>query len=170
MNAQATETLSELEVEIIDLFVRLASLLSLPRSLGEIYGLLYLSEEPLSMDDMVERLQISKGSTSQGLRILRGFGAVKTHYVPGRRREYYVAETEMRKLAGGFLKENVQPHLDSGTERLRVARELLQGEPEQRRHHLEERIDQLDRWRRRAARLLPLALRFTGRSPRPHRT
>ncbi len=160
---RATDRLSELEVEIVDLFVRLAAMLNLPRSIGEIYGLLFLREDPLSMDDLVERLCISKGSTSQGLRILRNFGAVKTQYVPGQRREFYVAEVELRKLAAGFLKENVQPHLESGSQRLRAARELVNGEPPERRAHLKERLDQLDRWNHRAKLMLPLALRVTNR-------
>ena len=37
---------SELEVEAIDFFVRMMSIMGLPRSVGEIYGLLYFSEMP----------------------------------------------------------------------------------------------------------------------------
>jgi hypothetical protein len=47
-----------------------------PRSVGQIYGLLYSSREPLSFSDIVKRLGISKGSASQGLQLLRSLGAV----------------------------------------------------------------------------------------------
>ena len=45
----------ELEVEAIDFFVRMMGILGLPRSVGEIYGLLYFSEVPQSMEDISTR-------------------------------------------------------------------------------------------------------------------
>ena len=55
-----------LEFESIDFFVRLMSLLGLPRSVGEIYGLLYFTPSALTMDQIASRLEISIGSASQG--------------------------------------------------------------------------------------------------------
>ena len=75
-----------LEIESIDFFVRLMSMLGMPRSVGEIYGLLYFSPVPLPMDQIVSRLGISLGSASQGLKTLRSLKAVRTNYVPGDRR------------------------------------------------------------------------------------
>jgi DNA-binding transcriptional regulator GbsR (MarR family) len=63
--------LDSLEREVIELFIRMADVLNLPRSVGEIYGLLFIASEPLCLDDCRLRLNISKGSTSQGLKILR---------------------------------------------------------------------------------------------------
>src|SRR6201994_3494474 len=82
--------------ECINLFVHAAQMLSIPRSVGEIYGLLYSSQEPLAMDEVIDRLSMSKGSGSQGLRWLRDIGAVRTSYVAGDRRDFFVAETELR--------------------------------------------------------------------------
>ena len=48
-----------LEFESIDFFVRLMSLLGLPRSVGEIYGLLYFTPSALTMDQIASRLEIS---------------------------------------------------------------------------------------------------------------
>src|SRR5881392_2903241 len=78
--------LNPLETEIIDFFVQLSRLLGQPRSLAEIYGLLFISARPLSMDDLIERLQLSKGSASQGLKFLHSLGAIHMVYVPGDRR------------------------------------------------------------------------------------
>jgi hypothetical protein len=55
----------------------LVQVLGVPKSVGQIYGLLYASLEPLSFSDIVERLEISKGSASQGLQLLRSLGAIK---------------------------------------------------------------------------------------------
>ena len=50
--------LSPLETEVIDFFVQLSHLLGQPRSLAEIYGLLFISGRPLTMDDLIVRLHI----------------------------------------------------------------------------------------------------------------
>jgi hypothetical protein len=50
--------------------------LGIPKSIGQIYGVLYASATPLSFSDIVGRLEISKGSVSQGLQLLRSLGAI----------------------------------------------------------------------------------------------
>src|SRR5689334_9414028 len=86
--------LTRVEIEIIDLFVQFSSALGQPRSVAEIYGLLFISRQPLAMDEMIHRLRLSKGSTSQGLRFLRNLGAVRMIYVAGDRRAHYEAVAE----------------------------------------------------------------------------
>jgi len=60
-----------------DFFDEAGRLFGLPPSVGRIYGLLYGSPKPLSFTDIVEQLEISKGSASQGLQFLRSLGAVR---------------------------------------------------------------------------------------------
>ena len=155
--------LSDLEREVVALFVRMADVLNLPRSVGEIYGILFISTEPLCLDDCRIRLNISKGSTSQGLKILRSFGAIRTVYVPGDRKDYYVAETSLRKIASGFASEQIQPHVTSGKERIERIRELLQAHDGDDKPVIEEKIDLLENWQNRAGRTLPLILKLIGK-------
>jgi DNA-binding transcriptional ArsR family regulator len=68
---------TEFARECIELFAEVVYALGLPKSVGQIYGLLYASPAPLSFSDIVERLDISKGSASQGLQLLRTLGAIK---------------------------------------------------------------------------------------------
>lgn len=164
MNASSEKdrVLSDIEREVIALFVRMADLLNLPRSVGEIYGVLFISNEPLCLDDCRIRLNISKGSTSQGLKILRSFGAIRTVYIPGDRKDYYVAETSLRKIASGFASEQIQPHVSSGEERIDRMRELLENLGDEERGALEEKVELLGNWQRRAGKTLPLVLRLIG--------
>lgn len=149
-------SLTAFEHEIIEIFVRAAQLLSLPKSIGEIYGLLYASERPLTLDQIVTALRISKGSASQGLRFLSNLAAVKKVYVPGDRRDHYEAEVRLRRLGDGLLRERVEPHLQSGQERLaRLDALSTDVSP-----HLRERYEKLRTWHRRAGRILPLARRL----------
>lgn len=157
------QTLDEFESEVIALFVRMADMLNLPRSVGEIYGILFVSTDPLCLDDCRIRLNISKGSTSQGLKILRSFGAIRTVYIPGDRKDYYSAETSLRKIASGFAQEQIQPHVSSGEDRLVRIRELLGEYEAANKDDLEEKVELLENWQRRAGKTLPLILKLIGK-------
>lgn len=155
--APADTSLGQTEREIIALMAGAVQMLDLPKSLGEIYGLLYVCEEPLCMDDIIKRLGISLGTASQGLKQLRAFRAVRTVEKPGRRCDYYEPETELRRLLGNILREQLQPRLDSGQEKLRQLKDRLRDEPDSARQaHLRQRVDKLFRWHANASRLLPL--------------
>jgi DNA-binding transcriptional regulator GbsR (MarR family) len=156
--------LDSFQRECINLFVHAAQILSIPRSVGEIFGLLYSSRDPLAMDDVIEKLSMSKGSASQGLRWLRDMGAVRTTYVAGDRRDFFVAETELRKLAFGFLRESIEPHLDRGVDYLeRVDRTIEDLPAGEKRRFGEERLKKLRRWHRFSSQVLPLLLRVAAK-------
>jgi len=155
--------LAPLEAEAVDLFVGLAQVVGLPKSVGQIYGLLYISVEPLSLDAVAVRLDISKGSASQGLKFLRSTGAIRLAELDGSRSDRYEAETGLRALASGFLKEQIEPHLESGEERLSRLRRLVAEAPATQRKVLAARVDRLGTWHQRAAGMLPLLIRFLGK-------
>jgi len=143
-----------LEVESIDFFVRMMGILGMPRSVGEIYGLLYFSEVSLPMDQIVSKLGMSLGSASQGLKTLRSLKAVRTTYVPGDRRDHYQAETEFRRLFSNFLKEEILPHMESAKERIDRMQDALPEDSEDHEFY-QIRIEKLKKLTRAGGRLLP---------------
>jgi len=159
--------LTELEHGVIDIFVRLADILGVPKSVGEIYGLLFASARPLAFQEISDRLEMSKGSASQGLRVLRNVGAIKLTYVAGDRRDHFVPETELRALLTGFLKEKVQPHLETGAVRIKALRDLA-ASPSLRLANAQEarllrgRVDKLNSWHKKGKSIVPLVTRFFG--------
>ncbi len=158
-----TPTLSAWETSMIDVFVRAASLIGLPRSIGEIYGLLFCTPQALSFDELVERLQISKGSVSQGLKVLRQLGAVKLHYVSGSRRDHYQPELSMKRLVRGFIKDQFEPHLLSGTQRLDNIEALIQEVGDEASHaHALSRLETLRSWQKRTRKLMPIVMAVLG--------
>ena len=114
------DTLDDWEMAIIDLFINAAISFGLPKSYGQIYGLLFCRDKSLPMDEVMQLLKISKGSASQGLRALRQLGAILLGFEPRDRKEKFVAEIRLRKLVGGFLREQADPHLDKGIARLKA--------------------------------------------------
>jgi len=154
--------LTPLEIEVIDLFVQVSRLLGQPRSLAELYGLLFISARPLAMDDLIERLQLSKGSASQGLKFLRNVGAVKTVYVPGARRVHYEAVAELRNLATRFLRDQIVPDLDSARARLERMILMVKQLPPDDRERVNGRVKMLQSWSKRGRRFLPMIVRIMG--------
>jgi DNA-binding transcriptional regulator GbsR (MarR family) len=93
-------------------------MLGLPRSTGQIYGLLYLSPKPLSLDDLAATLSISKGSASIGTRHLAGWGAIRQVWVQGDRRDHFEALGDLARLLQASYSEFVKPRLASSERRL----------------------------------------------------
>ncbi len=158
----APPSLNPAEIEAIHLFVRFAAMLGLPRSVAEIYGLLFMSEKPLTMDTLIERLNISKGSASQGLKYLQDLGAVRTVYVVSERRTHYEAVAELRRLAGRFLNHQIQAHFESSGALLDGLEAQTQLLPDAQRKHAMERIELLRRWERTGRDVLPMLLTMLG--------
>lgn len=155
--------LSRIEQQVVSLFADGVRVGGLPRSLGEIYGLLFITRNPLSLDDLVERLKISKGSASQGLKFLRTLGAIQEVDGPDARRTFYEADIKLKKLVGGFIREQLRPHLDSGKDRLRDLEAEVNLEPDAgQRAFYEERVKKLERWLKQAKLVLPLIQRVLG--------
>jgi len=150
-----SRALNASERELVDWFVDFTALMGVPASVGEIYGLLYLSGRPLPFENFVERLGISKGSASQGLKFLRGLGAVRVVSVPSDRREFYEAEISPTRLVAGFLKEKVQPRLKESDERLARLKKSLQ-EMEEVDPLFADRVHRLHVWSQRARQFLPV--------------
>lgn len=155
--------LDAVEQQVVNVFVDGVRVLGLPRSIGEIYGLLYISQGPLSLDDLALRLQISKGSVSQGLRTLKSLGAVREAEGVTDRRTHFEPAVELKRLVGGFIREQVRPHLDSGKSKVKQLGTMLGSvdDPE-RREFLGERVERLDHWMRRGGRVLPVLQKILG--------
>lgn len=140
----------------MNLFSGFLHVLGVPKSVGGIYGLLYASRAPLCFADIVEKLDMSKGSVSQGLSFLRQCGAVKVLGIDGDRREFFEPELGLRRLASGLIQEKIQPlamETRSAVTRLRQQTSDAQGA--QQRFQLE-RIKQLETWHKQLGRVLPI--------------
>ncbi|HEX5789921.1 MAG TPA: hypothetical protein VFY13_02160, partial [Luteolibacter sp.] len=151
--------------QVIAVFVDGVKVIGLPRSIGEIYGLLFISPQALSLDDLVERLQISKGSASQGLRTLKSLGAVREAEPTSQseRRTYYEAATELKRLVGGFIREQIRPHLESGKQKVGGLAATASGiEDAQHRRFVQERIERLDQWMNNTSKVLPVLQKLLG--------
>ena len=166
------------ESGLVDIFADLAELFGNPKSYGQIYGLLFASEVPMSMEDIAQRLDISQGSISQGLRQLEAFGAIIKERNNGSRQALYTAKLEMKLLISGFLKERVIPRLESTESRIKALRASLSSPSGLRSQSsdfssglrsqpsslasMRFRLDRVAKWHRSARTILPIARKILG--------
>jgi DNA-binding transcriptional regulator GbsR (MarR family) len=96
--------------EAVDTFIQGAGKVSsallgmINRVGGQIYALLFLSDEPLSLDEIGERLGVSKSNISINIRMLEEYNLVRKVWVKGSRKDFYAAErTYPKKVIKDFL-------------------------------------------------------------------
>lgn len=80
---------TDLMQEIVADFAEGYSNFGLNPLMGRIVGLLIISKDPQSLDDIVEKLEMSKGPISQICRRLKERGLVEKVWIPGDRKDYY---------------------------------------------------------------------------------
>jgi DNA-binding transcriptional regulator GbsR (MarR family) len=151
------------EEEVIRYTVSLATAFSLPKSVGQIFGLIFSSARPLCLDEVVERLGISKGSASSGLNFLLKMTAIQAVELEGDRRMHYVPEISLRRLAQGLLEQTIIPHLQEGSTALDSMESHLVELEKDDRVILAGRLQALRVWEKKARTLLPFLLKFLGK-------
>lgn len=102
--------------------------LGFPRSAGQIYGLLFMYDRPLSLDQMTELLFISKGSASMSTRQLASLGAVRQVWVEGERRDYFEAVTDLGDIARSAYDHLLRSHLSTSERRVDQLFNRLEGD------------------------------------------
>lgn len=150
--------------ECVQFFGDLVQVFGLGRSLGQIYGLLFASPRPLCFTDIADALDISRGSTSQGLSFLRELGAVRA--VTGENdRQFFEPELELRKLVAGVIKERIDPVVKDGGVRIKQLREHAKASPTTAGEKFsQDRLKKLENWRRQMGLLLPILKTILGPS------
>ncbi|MEP2935817.1 MAG: MarR family transcriptional regulator [Gilvibacter sp.] len=82
------------------------------KAMAQIHALLFISPDPLSMEDIMEELGISRGNTSMNLRQLIDWGIVYKENMPGERKEYFVSEKDVTELARQVAKERSRREIE----------------------------------------------------------
>ena len=106
------ENLAKARDNFIEGIGHLASTMGLSRVIGQLYAMLFLSNEPLCLDDMAERLKISKGNASVNIRELEKLGVVRKVWIKGSRKDFYEAELDLEKLIKNGIVAAVKRRMD----------------------------------------------------------
>lgn len=145
--------------DFVDLGGRAALRLGLARSLGQVYAALYLSPEPLGLEDLVRDLGISKGNASMSLRRLGEFGAVERVWVSGERRDFWQARDDFRRVLHHVLATVLKPRLVSTAHQLETMQTALkkgEGPASARLVFMKKRIEKLQAARKKLGAVVPI--------------
>jgi len=122
--------MAELEDGIRDRFVdeigEFASNMGLNRSVGQLYAFLYMSAEPVCLDEMAEACAMSKGNVSLNVRELERWGAVRRVWVRGDRKDYYEANRDVPQIVMDRLRDGLGRRVSALRQALHEAEEEVQ--------------------------------------------
>jgi DNA-binding transcriptional regulator GbsR (MarR family) len=155
--------LCQTRLEMVEVTARLCQMLGMPRSTGQIYGLLYLSPRALGLDEIAEMLGISKASASTGTRQLLAWHAVRQVWKPGDRKDYFEARGDLAEVLRSNYAGFFRPKLENSQRRVGTLLASLESDRKSGAVDREEyqvckdRLETLARLQGRIQKLLPLA-------------
>ncbi|MCC7377378.1 MAG: hypothetical protein IT581_22135 [Verrucomicrobiales bacterium] len=161
--SNAIEQLCPAQLELMELAARLFQRLGLPRSTGQVYGILFSSPKPLSLDDIAESLAISKTSASTATRQLLTLSMIRQAWTPGERKDHFEARTDLREVLRANYTSFVKPRLDQAEKSLegvseQLSADLAAGRLSAEAHQsTQARLHRLIELQRTLRKLLPLA-------------
>lgn len=109
----------EASASFIETWGKLGSNWGVSRSMAQIHALLLISPEPLSTEDIMDALKVSRGSTSMNLRALMDWNLVHKELKTGDRREYFVAEKDIWVVFKNVVLQRKKKELEPMIEVLR---------------------------------------------------
>ncbi len=104
--------LQEAKEKFISTWGSLGTLWGINKAMAQIHALLWISPDPLSMEDIMEELHISRGNTSTNLRQLMDWGIVYKENKIGERKEYFASEKDVQELSKQIAKERSRREIE----------------------------------------------------------
>lgn len=96
---------TEARIEFIQIWGALGTNWGINKAMAQIHALLLATENPLTTDEIMEELQISRSNANLNIRSLVDWGLLYRKHVAGDRKEYFVAEKDVWDIALKIMKE-----------------------------------------------------------------
>ena len=132
----------EAKIKFVQTWGALGSQWGINKTMAQIHALLMVSKDAVSMEDIMQELQISRGNASMNLRGLMDWGIVYKANKPGERREFFVAEKDLDELATKIAKERSKREIKPA---LKVLKEVsvIDGDNSEEANHFVEQTKKL---------------------------
>ncbi|NOT49803.1 MAG: MarR family transcriptional regulator [Chitinophagaceae bacterium] len=108
------------------------------RTMAQIHALLLITPDPLTQDDIMDELNISRGNTNMNIRELINWGLVERVLLTGERKEYFSAEKDIWKVIKQIVKERKKRELEP---MMKLLDQLEEVEGDKRDKHVKTFID-----------------------------
>lgn len=100
------------------------------RTMAEIHALLFVSTEPICTDDVMERLQVSRGNASVNLRSLVDWGLIDRIHLRGDRKEYFTCRTDVWQMFETIIRQRRRREVEPIIETIIRCREMISAGPQ----------------------------------------
>jgi len=124
------------------------------RTMAQIHALLLVAPEPMSADEIMEQLQISRGNANMNIRDLMTWGIVEKVLKPGERREFFTAEKDIWKVAMRIIKERKRRELDPMIDIMEQIKEIDGDRKDAESKQFIETVTQIQKFARQADKAL----------------
>lgn len=104
--------LEEAKNQFIQTWGALGSSWGINRTMSSIHALLIVSKDPLSTEEIMGQLKISRGNANMNIRELIAWGLVKKQLVAGERKEFFTAGKDVWEIARQIAKERSKRELE----------------------------------------------------------
>jgi len=104
--------LESAKLKYIHTWGSLATSWGINKTMAQVHALLLVSTKPLSADDIMETLQISRGNVNMNVRALIDWGIVSKEFVMGERKEFFVADKDIWELFKQVTKERKKREIE----------------------------------------------------------
>ncbi len=108
------------------------------KTMAQIHALLMVSHEAVSMEEIMEELQISRGNASMNLRALMDWGIVYKEYKAGERREYFTAEKDLDELAVKISRERSKREIKPALKVLKEVSSITSDNTAEEKHFVDQ--------------------------------
>jgi HTH-type transcriptional regulator, glycine betaine synthesis regulator len=112
MDTPAPKALIEAQDRFIAVWGQMAGAWGISRTMAEVHALLYITGQDLCTDDIMDRLEISRGNASMSLRALLEWGIVERSHKRGDRKEYFRAEQDVWAMFRAIVRERITREVD----------------------------------------------------------
>jgi DNA-binding transcriptional regulator GbsR (MarR family) len=102
----------EAKREFIQTWGKLGSEWGINRTMAQVHALLLISPKPLSTEEVMEELNISRGNANMNLRDLINWNLISKELIPGERKEYFKAEKDIWEIAKRITEERKRREIE----------------------------------------------------------
>ncbi len=128
----------EAKNKFIQTWGALGSQWGINKTMAQIHALLMVSAEPISMEEIMQELNISRGNASMNLRALMDWGIVYKEFKQGERREFFTAEKDLDELATKIARERSKREIKPALKVLKEVSSIKESNSEEAKHFIDQ--------------------------------
>jgi DNA-binding transcriptional regulator GbsR (MarR family) len=129
---------NEAKNKFIQTWGALGSQWGINKTMAQIHALLMVSNDAVSMEDIMDELKISRGNASMNLRALMDWGIVYKEYKAGERREFFTAEKDLDELAVKISRERSKREIKPALKVLKEVSSIPAGDSAENQHFVDQ--------------------------------